>query len=60
MTAQIINMQEKRGHFEQTPPNPLVDALDALGLALVRHKHVWTDRERELYETALDYLGRRL
>jgi len=31
----------------------IVDALDALGLALAEHGHVWTDRERQLYEVAL-------
>jgi hypothetical protein len=28
-------------------------ALDSLGLALGGHGHKWTDRERQLYETAV-------
>lgn len=32
-------------------------ALDALGLALVGHNHVWSDREREAYEHATDLLN---
>ena len=31
----------------------IVEALDALGLALADHGHVWTDRERQLYESAV-------
>ena len=31
----------------------IVDALDALGLALANHGHVWSDRERQLYEDAI-------
>ena len=55
MTAQIIYLEERRG--KEAPPNLLVDALDALGLALSNHAHVWTKRERMLYETALTYFG---
>ncbi|MGB3389539.1 MAG: hypothetical protein WBA88_16325 [Pseudaminobacter sp.] len=33
--------------------NIVVDALDALGVALGRHKHRWTDEERGLYERAV-------
>lgn len=55
MTAQVIKFEERRG--KTTPPNPLVEAIDALGIALAGHKHVWTDRERTLYETAISYLG---
>ena len=57
MTAQVIQIEERRGGSVPAPPNPLVEALDALGVALAGHKHVWTDRERMLYETALSYLG---
>jgi hypothetical protein len=31
----------------------VTDALDALGLALAGHDHVWTARERQLYESAV-------
>ena len=60
MTAEVINLEERRGASSQTPPNPLLEALDALAVALADHKHVWTDRERLLYETASAYLGLRL
>ena len=60
MAAQIIKLDGRRGCISQSPPNPLVDALDALGLALASHMHVWTDREKTLYELALTYLGKRL
>ena len=33
--------------------NVIVDALDTLGLALVEHGHVWTARQRQLYERAI-------
>lgn len=36
--------------------NPILRALDVLGLALVEHEHQWTDEERNLYETAVEYL----
>ena len=60
MTAEIILLEERRDSFSQTPPNPLLEALDAIGLALAEHNHVWTDREKMLYETAVGYLGVRL
>ena len=60
MTQNVINFEERRGRANATPPNPILEALDALALALSDHKHVWTDRERILYETAVDYLGFRL
>ena len=31
----------------------VINALDALALALTDHDHVWTDRERQLYERAV-------
>jgi len=31
----------------------VLDALDALGLALANHNHCWSDRERQLYELAV-------
>lgn len=31
----------------------IVEALDALGLALVEHGHEWTERERQLYDLAV-------
>lgn len=55
--AQIIRLDDMRVRASEAPPHPLVEALDALGLALVDHRHQWTDRERMLYETAMVYLG---
>ncbi len=40
-----------------TPPHPILEALDALAIALTDHGHSWTERERQLYETALSYLS---
>lgn len=34
----------------------VIQALDALALALVDHKHQWTDKERRLYERAKSIL----
>ncbi len=31
----------------------LLEALDALRLALASHNHEWTDSERQIYEAAL-------
>jgi len=39
-----------------TPQNPILAALDALGVALADHGHTWTDREHALYENAVGYL----
>jgi len=33
--------------------NIVTEALDALGLALVEHDHIWTTRQRQLYERAI-------
>lgn len=59
VTTNVISLQERRNCISATPPNPFSEALDALALALASHKHVWTDRERMLYETAFSYLGLR-
>lgn len=41
----------------QSTSHPIVEALDELGLALAEHGHQWTERQRLLYETAIDYIG---
>jgi hypothetical protein len=33
--------------------NVILAALDALGLALVEHEHVWSDELRKLYDDAV-------
>ena len=53
--SNVISLEARRR--TDTPPHPLLEALDALALALVEHDHTWTDRERQLYETATSYLG---
>ena len=57
MSAQIINFKAMRERQDAGSSNPIIAALDALGLALAYHNHQWTDRERLLYETALNYVG---
>jgi hypothetical protein len=42
---------------EPEASNPILEALDLLALALADHSHVWTDREKTLYETAVSYLS---
>ncbi len=43
----------------QNEPRVILDALDALGLALADHDHMWTHRERRLYERAISFLCRK-
>ena len=50
----VIDMEAARQRIEATSPqNPIVQALDALAVALVDHDHQWTDKEVGLYENAL-------
>ena len=58
--ADVVNLHEARdrianGGGSSGPPNPILDALDALGVALADHEHTWTDREHHLYEVAVAY-----
>tara|TARA_R110001599_G_scaffold12011_1_gene56358 strand:+ start:596 stop:793 length:198 start_codon:yes stop_codon:yes gene_type:complete len=46
--------RERANQPEQT--HPIQEALDSLALALCDHAHEWTDRERQLYETAVSYI----
>lgn len=39
---------------ENHPKTVVLEALDALALALAGHNHQWTPRERDLYEKAVD------
>ncbi|MFA5239794.1 MAG: hypothetical protein WC476_08840 [Phycisphaerae bacterium] len=34
----------------------ILNALDAMGLALTNHDHIWTSEERKLYEKAIKEL----
>ncbi|MCP3947348.1 hypothetical protein [Herbaspirillum sp.] len=53
----VIQLDESKRRECVQPINPIVQALDALALALLDHGHEWTDRERLLYETAISYCG---
>lgn len=55
----VIDFEAARQRLASPPlihRNPILEALDALGVALADHGHTWTDRERSLYETAVQYL----
>lgn len=53
----IIDFEEARRRPEGASENPIVQALDALALALTEHDHEWSEREVMLYETAISYCG---
>jgi hypothetical protein len=54
----VIDLAAARARRAAPPPShPITDALDALALALAAHGHEWTERERQLYETAISYLS---
>ncbi len=52
--GEVISLDVRQ---QPAPPHPIIEALDVLALALADHGHVWTDREKSLYETAVNYLG---
>jgi hypothetical protein len=54
LTADILAFEARRKN--EPPPNPILEALDALALALTDYGNEWSDRERNLYETATAYL----
>mgnify|MGYP001571670233 CR=1 FL=1 len=49
--------RERRTPKPGVAGNVIIDALDLLGLALVGHGHVWSDRERQIYEDAVAMVG---
>lgn len=55
----VIDLDSARKRLVTSPPlmHPIVEALDALALALVVHEHSWTERGRQLYDTAISYLS---
>ena len=53
----VIILSEARARQQAEVKNPIVEALDALALALADHGHSWSDREVSLYETAISYCG---
>lgn len=53
----IVSLDAARERLaERRSQNPILEALDALAVALAEHGHTWTDRERALYETSVEYL----
>lgn len=57
MTNVINILDEIQKRKSSEVHNPIVQALDALALALTDHNHNWSDREVSLYETAISYCG---
>ena len=53
----VIRLDQFRRRDPIEENNPIVQALDALALALSTHDHKWNDRDRLLYETAISYCG---
>ena len=53
----VIDLDAMRARLEKPRPHPIVEALDALALALTNHHHQWSEREALLYETAITYCG---
>ena len=53
----VIDIDEARVRMARSPEHPIVQALDALALALTDHGHEWCDHEVSLYETAISYCG---
>lgn len=57
MNAVIDFLQAARLRKNNTkPPHPILAALDELALALANHGHRWTERQHDLYETAVAYM----
>jgi hypothetical protein len=54
--SNVIDLAAVRARLQQAPVDPVLEALDALAVALVGHGHVWTDHERALYEAAVERL----
>jgi hypothetical protein len=54
--SEYDRLKEQKNQIIKKKRKPILDALDALALALTNHGHEWTDRERELYEDAIDRL----
>jgi hypothetical protein len=55
--ADVIDLEAARQRRDaEAPKHPILEALDTLALALVDHGHTWTDREHDLYETAVGYM----
>lgn len=55
--AEVIDLKAARERRENdAAKHPILEALDSLALALVEHGHTWTDREYDLYETAVGYI----
>lgn len=49
-------MKEQKRAILTKKRKPIVDALDALALALTDHGHQWTNEQRALYDNAIERL----
>lgn len=57
VASNVIDLDEARARREAAgPSHPVLDALDALALALAGHGHVWSAEERAQYEHAVELL----
>ena len=55
--ADILDFGAARQQHEASKPvHPILQALDSLSLALADQGHEWSDREHQLYETAVSYV----
>lgn len=53
----VVDLKAARARKESaTPPHPILAALDEMALALADHDHIWTQRQHDLYETAVGYI----
>lgn len=53
----VVDFEKAKARGAKPPEHPIVQALDALALALADHGHSWSEREVSLYETAISYCG---
>lgn len=61
MSDNIIDLEAARERREEmiidpSDNNVILRALDTLAVALADHDHNWTNGEKQLYETAVEYL----
>jgi hypothetical protein len=53
--SNVVDIEPKRAAKANATA---LEALDALALALADHDHDWNERERQLFEQAIDALSR--
>lgn len=57
MTVIDLAAARQRLARQEAPPHPILEALDALAIALAAHDHDWTEREHQLYVSAVAYVS---